>query len=106
MDGHHHIHIDAKHDVPQALQLTGKYCVQDSRRIREQHKQVFAEQQQKEQIPDLEALGIPDPHAWMTLVGALVQQGEKIGVSDHRDNQAIPGARQGRHRGDEREPGG
>ena len=70
-------HLTADHEVCQAMRLTGRYFVQEATRLRQQHRQ---ELQNGVRIEELEKLGVPHPHLWLTLVGALQQQGDRVGA--------------------------
>eukprot|EP00959_Pyramimonas_sp_CCMP1952_P171821 3590199-Pyramimonas_sp.AAC.1 len=68
--------MPTKHDVVQSMQLTAKYCGTEAARIRKEKREQL---ESGKTVDELVALGIPHPHAWMALVGALIAQGEKIG---------------------------
>ncbi|CAK0822869.1 unnamed protein product [Prorocentrum cordatum] len=71
-----HVQLPTKHDVVQSMQLTAKYYGTEAARIRKDKREQLESGQT---VDELVALGIPHPHVWMALVGALVAQGEKIG---------------------------
>eukprot|EP00959_Pyramimonas_sp_CCMP1952_P250080 5227898-Pyramimonas_sp.AAC.1 len=64
-------HIQADHAVAQAMQLTGKYFVQEATRLRRDHKDDL---RAGNPVEALEKLGVPHPHLWLALVGARQQQ--------------------------------
>ncbi|CAK0892142.1 unnamed protein product, partial [Prorocentrum cordatum] len=70
-------HLQADHEVCQAMRLTGRYFVQEAQRLRLQHRQ---EIQNGVRVVELDKLGVPRPHLWLTLVGALQQQGDRVGA--------------------------
>ena len=75
-----HVQMPSKHEVILAMQLTAKYYGQEAARLRKDHAQ---EIQAGQVVAALEELGIPHPHVFLALIGALLAQGEKIGQRNH-----------------------
>ncbi|CAK0883711.1 unnamed protein product, partial [Prorocentrum cordatum] len=71
-----HVQLPTSHDVPQPMMLTARYYGQEANRLRDHHQEAI---KNGELVPELEELGIPHPHVWVSLIGALVAQGDKVG---------------------------
>jgi hypothetical protein len=57
--------------VIQAMQVTAKFYGNEAARLRKDHKEAI---QAGQEVPELTQLGIPHPHVWVALIGALVGQ--------------------------------
>eukprot|EP00959_Pyramimonas_sp_CCMP1952_P447117 9361417-Pyramimonas_sp.AAC.1 len=68
--------MPSKHDVITAMQLAAKVYGTEAARLRNDSAQALAAGQI---VQALEDLGIPHPHVFLALVGALIAQGDKIG---------------------------
>ena len=73
---YHQVHLDKEHDVSKAMRLTGRYFVDVAMRLRKDYADKL---RAGEKIPELDNLGVPRPHLFLALAGAVAQQGEKIG---------------------------
>ncbi|CAK0875797.1 unnamed protein product [Prorocentrum cordatum] len=75
----HHIHLEKKHQICQAMRITSQFFVQEATRLRRENAQALRE---KAKVPELDALGVPRPHLWLALLGAVRQQGERVGAAN------------------------
>ncbi|CAK0825075.1 unnamed protein product [Prorocentrum cordatum] len=70
-------HLEADHELCTTMKLTGHYFFQEAARLRQQRRQEPIEGRVVEELAEL---GVPRPHLWLALAGALLHMGDKVGA--------------------------